>query len=89
MSTPEESVMEFPCEFPIKAMGKTTDDFDALVVSIVRKHAPEFTDSTVKTRLSRNGQYISVTITIRAKSREQLDNIYMDLTANERILMAL
>ena len=89
MSTPEESVMEFPCEFPIKAMGKTTDDFDALVVGIVRKHAPEFTDSTVKTRLSRNGQYISVTVTIRAKSREQLDNIYMDLTANERILMAL
>lgn len=89
MSTPEESVMEFPCEFPIKAMGKTTDDFDALVVSIVRRHAPEFADSTVKTRLSRNGQYISVTVNIQAKSREQLDNIYMDLTANERILMAL
>ena len=89
MSTPEESVMEFPCEFPIKAMGKTTHDFDALVVSIIRKHAPEFTDSTVRTRLSRNGQYISVTVTIQAKSREQLDNIYMDLTANERVLMAL
>lgn len=89
MSTPKESVMEFPCEFPIKAMGKTAEDFDALVVSIIRRHAPDFTDSTVHTRLSRDGNYISVTVTINARSREQLDNIYMDLTANNRVLMAL
>ena len=89
MSTPKESVMEFPCEFPIKAMGKTAEDFDALIVSIIRRHAPDFADSTVKTRLSRDGHYISVTVTINARSREQLDNIYMDLTANDRVLMAL
>lgn len=89
MSLPEASAMEFPCAFPIKAMGRAVDDFDALVVGIVRRHAPDFTDTTVKTRHSRGGQYISVTVTIMARSREQLDNIYMDLTADERILMAL
>ena len=89
MCRTDETVMEFPCEFPIKVMGKTAEDFDAMVVSIVRKHAPEYTDVAVKTRQSRGGQYISVTVTIQAQSREQLDNIYMDLTANDRVLMAL
>ena len=89
MSSPDQSPLEFPCKFPIKAMGKAADDFDALVVSIVRRHAPDFMDTTVKTRHSRGGQYLSVTVTITAQSREQLDNIYMDLTADERILMAL
>ena len=81
--------MEFPCRFPIKAMGKATDDFDALVVGIIRKYSPEFTDTTVKIRHSRGGRFVSVTMTIEAKSREQLDNIYMELTANERVLVAL
>ena len=88
MSRPEETLLEFPCSFPIKVMGKAADDFDALVVSIIRRHSPDFSDTTVKTRHSRGGQYISVTVTIQARSREQLDNIYMDLTAHERILMA-
>lgn len=84
----EESLMEFPCSFPIKAMGKATDDFDALVVEIVRKHHPDVTAGAVKTRPSREGKYISVTVTIDAQSREQLDNIYLELTAHERVLMA-
>ena len=84
----EESLMEFPCSFPIKAMGKAVDDFDVLVVEIVRKHHPGLTEGAVKTRPSREGKYISVTVTINAQSREQLDNIYLDLTAHERVLMA-
>ena len=84
-----ETLLEFPCEFPVKAMGKTTDDFDALVVSIIRKHVPEFEDGTVKTRLSRGGKYISVTVTIQAQNQEQLDNLYMELSANESVLVAL
>ena len=85
----EESILEFPCKFPIKAMGKADRDFDALVVELVRRHAPDFNDATVKTRYSRAGRYISVTVTISARSREQLDNIYRELTAHERILVAL
>ena len=65
------------------------DDFDAMVVSIIRRHAPELDDTTVETRHSRGGRYISITVTIQARSREQLDNIYADLTANKRILFAL
>lgn len=84
-----ESALEFPCEFPVKAMGKTADDFDALVVSIVRKHVPGFNDATVQSRLSRGGKYVSVTVTINAQSQEQLDNLYMELSANDRILVAL
>ncbi len=84
-----ESALEFPCEFPVKAMGKTADDFDALVVGIVRRHVPGFNDATVQSRLSRGGKYTSITVTIMAQSQEQLDNLYRELSANERILVAL
>ena len=87
--TVDESLLEFPCEFPIKAMGRSEDDFDALVVGIVRKHCPDLLEGAVKSRLSKEGNYVSVTVTIRAQSRTQLDRIYMDLSAHEKILMAL
>lgn len=89
MMETDESPLTFPCEFPIKAMGKAEDDFDVLVVSLVRKHAEEIYESAVKTRLSKGGKYMSVTVTIQARSRQQLDNIYMELTAEKRILTAL
>ena len=84
----EDSLMEFPCSFSIKAMGIAVDDFDSLIVEIVRKHYPDITEGAVKTKPSRQGKYISVTVTIEAQSREQLDNIYLELTAHERVLMA-
>ena len=84
----KDSVMEFPCNFPIKALGIARDDFDSLIVEIVRKHYPDITEGAVKTKPSRQGKYISVTVTIEAQSREQLDNIYLELTAHERVLMA-
>lgn len=89
LSEKQETALKFPCWFPIKAMGKATDDFDSLVVGIIRRHAPDFSDTTVRTRHSSEGRYISVTVTIRAISRQQLDNIYLDLTDNERVLVAL
>ena len=89
MEISNESLLEFPCEYPIKAMGRALDNFDALVVGIIRKHVPQFSDTTVRSRLSRGGQYVSVTVTIRATSRDQLDRIYMELTSNERVLVAL
>ncbi|NIN36453.1 MAG: DUF493 domain-containing protein [Gammaproteobacteria bacterium] len=85
----DDSALEFPCEFPIKAMGRAADNFDAVVVGIIRKHTPDFSDSTVKSRLSKSGNYVSITVTINARSREQLDNIYLDLTANDLVLVAL
>ncbi|MGH8119003.1 MAG: YbeD family protein [Gammaproteobacteria bacterium] len=85
----DESPLQFPCSFPIKAMGWHADDFDALVVGIVRKHAPDLMDTGIEKRHSRGGRYISITVTIQAQSREQLDNIYRDLAANGRVLVAL
>ncbi|NNE38976.1 MAG: DUF493 domain-containing protein [Gammaproteobacteria bacterium] len=85
----DDSIFEFPCNFPIKAMGKADKDFDCLVVGLVRKHCPGLKEGAVETRLSTGGKYMSVTVTIMAESRTQLDNIYMDLTAESRVLVAL
>lgn len=83
------SALEFPCTFPIKVMGRSEDDFGALVVEIVRRHAPELDESLVTLRQSRGGRYTSVTVSVTARSRSQLDAIYRDLSGHERILTVL
>ncbi len=85
----EDSLLEFPCSFPIKAFGSADEDFDALVVSLVRRHAPDVGDGAVQRRLSNGGRYMSVTVTINATSRAQLDAIYQELTDESRVVMAL
>ncbi len=85
----EESLLEFPCDFSIKAMGKAEPEFDLLVVQLIRKHAPDIHEGSVKSRPSKGGKWVSVTVTLRAESKAQLDAIYMDLTAHEKIVMAL
>ena len=84
-----ESIIEFPCDFPIKAMGHARGNFELTVLEIVRRHAPDLTEEAFKSRSSSNGKYLSVTITVRAQSKQQLDAIYMDLTACEHEIMAL
>ena len=64
-------------------------DFDALVVEIIRRHAPDLRESAVKTRPSKGGNWISVTVTIEATSKSQLDAIYQSLTDHEKVVMAL
>jgi putative lipoic acid-binding regulatory protein len=85
----QESYLEFPCQFPIKAMGLATEGLHLHVLEIVRRHAPDTGHDAMKHRASKNGKYISVTVTIQATSRQQLDAIYLDLTASEHIMMAL
>lgn len=85
----EDTIMEFPCRFPIKAMGIAEDGFDVLIVSIVRKHVSDISENAVKSRLSQEGKYISITVNIEAESKQQLDNIYLELTAHEKVLWAL
>ena len=88
--TPEqETLLEFPCDFPIKAMGAVRDDFDALVVELVRRHAPDLAGNAVRLSHSSAGRFVSVTVTVRATSKDQLDNIYRELTACEHIAMVL
>lgn len=85
----QESLLEFPCQFAIKAMGKARDDFDAIVVEIVRRHVEDIREGAVTSRPSKAGTYISVTVMIEATSRAQLDAIYQGLTDHPDVLMAL
>lgn len=85
----EESAIEFPCEFPIKMMGRDTPEFRATVRSLVEKHAGPVDDSAVSDAISRKGNFVSVTITVIATSQEQLDDIYRDVSSHEDVLMAL
>jgi uncharacterized protein len=89
MSGPDQPPLEFPCSFSIKAMGLATETFDAVVAGIVRRHAPDIAEAAVTIRPSAGGKYLAVTVTIRARSRAQLDAIYQDLVACEQVLIAL
>jgi uncharacterized protein len=85
----QEDLFAFPCSFPIKATGRAAGDFAAVVLEIVRRHAPAADESAVTTRASSGGKWLAVTVTIEAQSRAQLDAIYRDLTADNRVVWAL
>ena len=85
----DETLIEFPCSFPIKMMGRDTPAFRQTVRELVEKHTGPLDDDAVQSSLSRNGRFVSVTITVAAESREQLDNIYREVTAHDDVLMAL
>ena len=85
----EESLLKFPCEFPIKAMGRATPELEIAVLEIMNRHVPDLGEGAVRTRESRNGNYLSITVTIQARSREQLDAIYRELTSCEHIVFTI
>ena len=85
----DDPVMTFPCSFPIKLMGRETDEFRQTARELVEKHTAPLDDDAIESALSRNGRFVSVTITVIAESREQLDNIYRDATAHDDVIMAL
>lgn len=89
MNEPRSSLLEFPCDFPIKAFGASHDGLEGQVVSIVRRHAPDLGEGAVSSRLSKQGNYTAVTVTVRARSQAQLDAIYRDLTACPEIVRVL
>lgn len=85
----EETLLSFPCEFPIKVMGRNSETLAAEVLRIVRKHAPDLSADAVTSRISAKGNYLAVTVIVSATSKEQLDNIYLELNAHEAVLMTL
>ncbi|MCU0804078.1 MAG: DUF493 domain-containing protein [Burkholderiales bacterium] len=89
MSAAEESLLKFPTTFPIKVMGLTREGFAQAMSEIVRRHAPDFDAATTEMRSSREGKYLSLTFTINATSREQLDSLYRELTGNPMVAMVL
>ncbi|MET0089196.1 MAG: DUF493 domain-containing protein [Candidatus Thiodiazotropha sp.] len=85
----EETLLEFPRDFPIKVMGRAEPGFEAIVVELVSRHAPDLMETAINSRSSSGGKWMSITITLRAESKAQLDAIYRDLTAHEKVVMAL
>ncbi|MGR9116764.1 MAG: YbeD family protein [Gammaproteobacteria bacterium] len=85
----QESALQFPCQFPIKAMGMSSVELDIHVVEIIRRHVDDIHESAITSKPSKGGKYTSVTVTITATSRQQLDAIYQDLTDSPLVLMAL
>lgn len=82
-----ESALQFPTVFPIKIMGRRADNFAQTMVEVVQRYAPDFDAATLEMRASREGNYLSVTATINATSREQLDNLYRELSSHPMVAM--
>ena len=85
----QESLLEFPCKFPIKAMGRDENEFAALATRIILTHAEIYADEAITSNASGSGKFVSVTVTIEATSKAQLDRIYQALTDCEQVLVAL
>ena len=85
----DTSLLKFPCDFPLKVLGRKSDDFRSVVLGIVQKHAGDIAPAQIEERPSRDGNYLSLTCTFAAQSREQLDALYRELTSCERVLVVL
>jgi len=84
-----ETLFEFPCQYPVKAMGPSCDEMEAAVIGILRRHVNDLSEGAVTIRPSKKGNYTAITVMITAHSKQQLDAIYMDLTACEHVSIAL
>ncbi|MGE5129313.1 MAG: YbeD family protein [Sphingomonadaceae bacterium] len=84
-----ESALTYPCDFPIKVMGRREANFAQSVLEIVLRHAPDFQPATMEMRPSRQGRYLSLTVTVQARSREQLDALYRELCDHPSVVMVL
>lgn len=89
MNENNETLLKFPTNFPIKIMGEKRDGFAPAMVELVQRHAPDFKADTVEVRASGGGKYLSLTFTIRATSKAQLDDLYHEITAHPWVSMAL
>ncbi|HYG45071.1 MAG TPA: YbeD family protein [Bordetella sp.] len=91
MSTipPEESLIEYPSDFPIKVMGKQHPEFARTMTDVVRQFDPDFDPATVEVRPSKGGNYTGLTFTVRATSRQQLDDLYRALHGHPMVSIVL
>jgi len=87
--TDKDTLLEFPCDFPIKAFGRADSNFPESVIDIIKRHAPNTPPESVTLRPSSGGKYSAVTVTIYAESKQQIDTIYLELTKNPDVIMAL
>jgi uncharacterized protein len=89
MASYKDTLLEFPCDFPLKIMGKAEDTFAQVVLDIVTRHAPGFDAATMEMRASSGGNYLSLTCTVVATSKPQLDALYTDLSGHPLVKVVL
>ena len=89
MAEPRGTLLDFPCAFPLKIMGLAGDMLAETVLGIVRRHAPDFDGASMETRVSSGGKYLSLTCTITATSRTQLDALYRELSGHPAVKVVL
>ncbi len=89
MNEQKDTLLEFPCNFPLKVMGKADSGFEARALQTVRRHVDDFKDENMRVVASGKGNYLSATFVIRATSKAQLDALYRELTAADDVLMVL
>ena len=89
MPSQPESLIKYPCQFPIKVMGRREDGFAQAISEIALKHAHDFDPATIEMRSSKQGRYLSLTLVIHARSREQLDALYEELSGHPMVIMVL
>jgi putative lipoic acid-binding regulatory protein len=89
MTEPTESLIEYPCDFPIKVFGEDKPGFAQAIATVVRVHAPDFDAASIQNRSSTGAKYLSLTCTVHVTSREQLDNLYRDLSSHPMVKMVL
>lgn len=85
----EESLIDFPCDFPVKVMGAALPEFHTCIEEIAKKHDSEFIPEEIEQKNSKTGKYVSLTLNIHAKDKAQLDALYQALTDHELVLWAL
>ena len=89
MADQKETLLELPCDFPIKIMGLASNDLAQAVLDVVLRHDPGFDGATMEMRASSGGKYVSLTCTVTATSKPQLDALYMELTSHPLVKVVL
>ena len=88
-SSGDGSLIEFPCDFTLKIIGKDTDQFKTTIIDIIQKHYPDFTTDRLTTRPSKEGGYIALSATVYAHSKAELDALYIDISSTPDVIMTL
>lgn len=89
MATPRDTLIDFPCDFPIKVMGPKADGYTEAMSFVVRQFDPEWTSDRLETRESSGGKYLGLTFTVRATSQAQLDELYRTLSSHPMVKVVL
>ena len=84
-----QALFNFPCEFPLKVMGLTSESFKSDLITIVKKHVPNLDEEKVTIKPSKNGKYTALTATFIAQSRDQLDELYTEVNTHPSVKMVL